>query len=461
MRAFVDYVVDKANEKGLFNSSVQIIKPIQSGDLDAFKAQDCVYTVLLRGIDNAEPAQEKRVITCINGATDAYGEYEAYAAFAKTPELRFIVSNTTEAGIVYDENDTLEMSPPSSFPGKLTKFLYERFTAFNGAFDKGLIILPVELIDKNGEKLLECCLKHAERWNLPSAFKKWLNEANIFCNTLVDRIVTGYPADEAAALEAEWGYTDKLIAAGEPFALWVIECEYPEAVAAEFPMDKAGIPVIFTKDLKPYRERKVRLLNGAHTSSVLAAYLSGIRTVGEMMKDLTFRGFLAKASLTELAPTVPLPAKESWWFSGSVFERFENPYIRHNLLSIALNSVSKFRARVLPTILETYEQYGELPQTLCFSLAALLRFYMGGDYELRDDEAVLNFFKENAGLTPSDLTRECLLRADFWGEDLTQIPGLMETVSVSLESIIQHGMRKAVEMETAKPWIWRVKPWTS
>ncbi len=223
LRAFVDYMVDIANEKGVFDGSVAIVKPIPFGSLDALNAQDCVYTVILRGKQGGAASSQSRVVTCVDRAVDAYTQYEDYMALAKLDELRFVVSNTTEAGIVYDANDDLSRTPPPSYPGKLTKFLYERYRAFDGAEDKGLIILPVELIDRNGAKLRECCLKHAER--LPADFRKWLADCNLFCSTLVDRIVTGYPKDEAAAIEAALGYEDRLLVTAEPFALWVIESE--------------------------------------------------------------------------------------------------------------------------------------------------------------------------------------------------------------------------------------------
>lgn len=464
LRGFVDYMLDVANEKGVFNGSAMIVKPIEYGNLDAFSEQDCVYTVILRGKQDGETRVEKRVVTSVEKAVDAYKSYEEYAALAKLPELRFIVSNTTEAGIVYDENEKLEATPPKTYPGKLTKLLYERFTEFNGAPDKGLIILPVELIEKNGAKLKDCCIKLAKLWDLPEKFSEWLQKDNVFCGTLVDRIVTGYPADEAADLENELGYSDKLIVTGEPFALWVIESDGPQKIAAELPLDKAGLPVIFTDDQQPYRERKVRILNGAHTSTVLAAYLGGLDTVGECMKDKTMRAFMEKAVFDELAPMVPLPADEVKQFADSVMERFENPFIKHSLLSISLNSVSKFKSRVLPTIKETQAKAGKLPDALTFSLAALMAFYSGkmnadgkltanrgsNTYEIMDDAAVLKFFDENAMLSADGFVLAFLEREDFWGENLAEIPGLCDKVSGYLQSIRDNGARAAAEIVIGK-----------
>ncbi len=458
LRAFADWMIDIANERGAFDGNVAIVKPIPFGKLDAFNAQNCLYTVLLRGKRDGETVSSARIITSVSEAVDCYSQYDRYAAFAKSPELRFIISNTTEAGIAYDADDELAFEPPKSYPGKLTKFLYERYLAFVGDPDKGLIILPVELIERNGQKLRECCERLAERWGLPEAFRAWLNEHNVFCQTLVDRIVTGYPKDEAKKIEAEHGYEDKLLVTGEPFALWVIESDKPELVKSEFSLDMAGLPVVFTDDLRPYRERKVRLLNGAHTSTVLAAYLSGLDTVGELMADETLRALIERNVYEELAPNVPLPDVDVKDFADSVMERFENPFIKHMLLSISLNSVSKFKARVLPTIKETFSKTGDLPESLCFSFAALMAFYSGdfredgrlfalrGDeaYEIMDDAPVLRCLAEFHSLPAIEFARELLKREDFWGEDLNALGGFAEKTGVYLESIRDLGMKSAV-----------------
>jgi len=462
LRGFVDQMIDVANEKGLFNGSIQIVKPISFGSIESLNSQDCVYSVLLRGKKDGATFVEKRVITSVAGAVDPFSDYDSYAAFAHCPQLRFIVSNTTEAGIVFDESDDFSLNPPNSFPGKLTKFLYERFKFFNGALDKGLIILPVELIEDNGGRLLECCQSLVRLWGLPGEFGDWLASANIFCNTLVDRIVTGFPADEIEVLESEFGYIDKQLVVGEPFALWVIECAEPEVLTKEFPLDKAGLPVIFTDNLSPYRERKVRVLNGAHTSSVLAAYLCGLDYVGDMMKDETMRAFLNAAVYGEIVPMVPLPESDARAFADSVMERFENPLIKHSLLAISLNSVSKFKARILPTIMDSYKSGGrsflmQLPH-LCFSLAALMAFYSGepGDgkliggrdgavYDIVDDAAVLEFFAGNKDMAVQEFVSAFLGREDFWGQDLTKVDGFVDAVTGALESIQEYGMRGAIE----------------
>ncbi|MCL2146678.1 MAG: tagaturonate reductase [Synergistaceae bacterium] len=459
LRAFVDYMVDIANEKEIFDCGVVIVKPIALGSVSALNAQDCVYTVILRGKQAGETFSQNRVVTSVVKAFDSYSQYDEYAALAKLPDLRFIVSNTTEAGIVYDESDDYLLTPPGSYPGKLTKFLYERYQSFKGARDKGLIMLPVELIEMNGAKLRECCVKLTERWGLPGGFREWLLECNIFCSTLVDRIVTGYPKDEASHIEAELGYKDALIVTGEPFALWVIECEKPDLVQKEFPLDKAGLPVIFTDNMKPYRERKVRILNGAHTSTVLAAYLAGLDTVGELMSDKTMRKLIKRNIYVELAPNVPLPEDEVKAFADSVMERFENPFIKHSLLSISLNSISKFKARVLPSIKDTFKRTGRLPDSLCFSLAALMAFYSGDvnndgklmalrdndTYEIMDDAPVIRFFADNHVLPADEFAGALLKREDFWGENLINVlPGIADKVGGYLQSIRDNGIRAAI-----------------
>lgn len=457
LRGFVDYMIDIANEKGIFNGDIVLVKPIAPGTLDRFRTQESQYTVSLRGMVNGEPAVINRIITSVTDTVAAHEEYDRYSEYAKLETLRYIVSNTTEAGIVYDENDKLEMTPPVSFPGKLAKLLYERYQYFHGAQDKGLVMLPVELIDDNGRHLKECVLKQAKHWGLEKSFQTWINETCIFCNTLVDRIITGFPAKEAKTLWEEWGYRDELIVTGEPFALWVIESE--KEIKEEFPLDQAGLPVIFTEDQKPYKQRKVRILNGAHTSFVPASYLAGNDTVLESMKDELIFHFMYQTVFDEIIPTLTLPEKELTDFADAVIERFHNPYIKHALLSISLNSVSKWRTRCLPSLSGYVKSKGELPEHLTFSLAALLAFYQGkeireqaliGDrngeeYHIMDDQAVLDFFVENSSKPSIELTRMFLEKEEYFGEDLTKIAGLPEAVSCYLDEIKENGMRKTLE----------------
>ncbi len=441
LRAFVDYMIDIANEAGVFDGSIAIVKPISFGSIEMFNEQDNLYTVVLRGKENGKTVNDSRVITSVSQVLDCEEDYESYMGLAEIDSLRFVVSNTTEAGIVLDKNDHFE-GLPSTYPGKLTKFLYNRYMKFNGAKDRGLIILPVELIENNGGKLKECVLALCDIWELPEKFKTWIMEACVFCSTLVDRIVTGYPRNEVASIWQELGYEDNLVDVGEPFGLWVIESD--KDISNELPLDKAGLPVVFTDNQKPYRERKVRVLNGAHTASVLAGYLYGLNIVRDCMHDEIMGKFIRQVVMDEIVPQVPLPLEEVKAFAASVFERFENPFIDHALLSISLNSVSKWKARVLPSFRDHYNNEGELPKLITFSLAALFAFYSSSDlredglyakradgteYVIHDDAAVLQFFAENSSKECGEFVKAALGNVNFWGEDLTAYAGMEQTVT--------------------------------
>ncbi len=449
LRAFVDYMIDILNEKTDFNGNVAIVKPISFGSLENFKKQDNFYTVVLRGRENGEVKNDGRIITSVGKVLDAEADYGEYMSLAHLDTLRFVVSNTTEAGITLDENDHFE-DLPDTYPGKLTKFLYERFTYFKGDNEKGLIVLPVELIDYNGRELKRCVMALSDIWNLGEEFKNWLQNANVFCSTLVDRIVTGYPRGYADKVCGELGYEDNLVDIGEPFALWVIESD--KDISAELPFSECGLPVVFTDNVKPYKDRKVRVLNGAHTASVLVSYLGGINIVRDMMQDETFGKMARQIVDTEIVPMVPLPIEDVKKFADSVYERFDNPFIDHELLSISLNSVSKWKARVLPSFKDNYNKNGKLPKLLTFSFAGLLAFYCSSDlredglyskrndgteYVVHDNPDVLKFFSENAGLPEEKYVEAVASNTDFWGEDLTNYDGFTEDVTNYLIKIKQ------------------------
>ncbi len=456
LRGFVDYMIDIANEKGVFDGDIVLIKPIEFGSLTAFHKQDCQYTVSLRGIVDGEAKVLNRKITSVADAVDSYSEYDKYRKLAQIDTLRFVVSNTTEAGIVFDEKDRFEYEPPKTFPGKLTKFLYERFETFRGDRSKGLVMLPVELIDDNGIMLKKCVMQFIDLWKLGEEFKSWVEEACIFTSTLVDRIITGYPRDKETEEWEKLGYVDQLMVTGEPFALWVIESS--KDISKEFPLPDAGLPVLFTDNQKPYKQRKVRILNGAHTSFVLASYLAGNDYVKESMDDADIRNFMMKTLYEEVIPTLTLPKKDLEEFAEAVIARFNNPYVKHALLSISLNSVSKWRARCLPSFLGYVEKYGKLPIHLTFSLAALMAFYTGSEirdgalighrngqeYQIRDDAAVLDFFSEHSKDSTPEFVEAFLTREDFFGRNLNQIEGLTKAVCEDLDDIRTNGMRAAV-----------------
>ncbi len=463
LRAFVDEMLDQLNENDLFGGSIVLVQPIKEGLVNLVNEQDGLYTLLLRGLEKGETVCKKKIITSVSRGINPYSDFDDYFACARNEELRFIVSNTTEAGIVYNENDKLTDKPQVSFPAKVTAFLYERFKHFNGAKEKGLVFIPCELIDNNGTMLKKYVLQYSKSWELESEFITWINEACIFTNTLVDRIVTGYPRDEIAALTEEFGYEDKLINTGEIFHFWVIEG--PKELENELPFHKIGLNVLFTDDATPYKLRKVRILNGAHTMSVLAAYLSGKDTVGEMMADETFNKFLQKALFEEIIPTLDLDENDLISFANAVFDRFANPYIKHLLLSISLNSTSKYKTRVLPSILEYYNRKKAMPKMLTFSLAALFAFYRGSrfegnvllgersgqNYNIADDVDVLELFQKL--WSECDMTKEGIntlvhtlcSSQRLWGTDLSDLENFEETISEHLYNILQNGMYTEVK----------------
>lgn len=466
LRAFVDWMLDRLNGAGLFNGRAVLVQPIAQGMSEIINAQDGLFTVVLRGRQGGQVLDTREVITSVSRCVDPYRDFEAFLACARNPDLRFVVSNTTEAGIRVDPADALAARPCPSFPGKLTQLLHHRFQHFAGDPTRGLVMLPCELIERNGDHLRRAVEETARRWELAPAFLSWVSDACLFTNTLVDRIVTGYPKEEAADLQAALGYEDRLLVAAEVFHTWVIES--PRPLEEELPFQRIGLNVVWTNDVGPYRERKVRILNGAHTMSALGAYLAGLDTVGACMADPTFRGFIEQGIAEEILPTLALPREELESFASSVSERFANPFIKHQLLSISLNSVSKFKARILGTMRDYRRLRGVLPRRLTFSLAALLAFYRsstlrdgaligrrsGAEYRIEDDPAVLaTFQKVWSGHTEGSLslgdaeqvTSTILANQSFWGEPLEPaLPGLTAAVSRHLAAICTEGLRAGI-----------------
>ncbi len=455
LRAFADWMIDVTNAAGLINASIVIAPPRSAGMVERLNAQDGLFTVLVRGVQAGEPVTSRRIVRCVSGGIDPRQSPEALLNHARDPQTRFVISNTTEAGITYAEQPHTPDQWPRGFPAQVTALLWERFTTLGGRSETGLVFLPTELIEANGTTLRDIVLRHAADWELPQNFRDWVTRHNHFLNTLVDRIVPGYPATEAETLFAQFGYADSLLVAAEPFHLWVIEG--PESMANEFPLHKAGLNVIWTADLKPYRASKVRILNGAHTASVLAAFGGGLDTVGEMMNDPLLGNFLRRVVFDEIVPFVPLPDAERRAYAESVLERFANPYIRHELLSIALNSVSKWKVRVLPSVLDYARAHGKAPAGLAFSLAALLWFYRGqfdaagefvgqratGPYPIRDDQTVLDIF-DAAWRDPVNVAPALLANARLWGTDLTTVPELTAQVGDALDQIATLGLMPAL-----------------
>ena len=424
LRGFVDYFFQKLQDKGLFDGSVVIVQPIEKGMCSVLEQQGCEYNLFLRGIDNGQVVDEHTHIDIISRCVNPYENFESYMKLAENPDFRFIVSNTTEAGIEYVDSNQFTDAPARSFPGKLTQLLYKRFRL--GL--KGFIILSCELIDHNGEELEKCCLRYADLWGLGEEFKTWLVQENDFCSTLVDRIVTGFPRDEHEELCRRIGEQDNMMDTAEIFHLWVIQGSHED----ELPLQKAGFHVVWTDNVDPYKKRKVRILNGAHTSMVLGAHLYGLKTVGECLKDEKVSALLRKCIFGEIIPAIG-DTEDNRKFGEAVLERFSNPFIKHMLLSIALNSVSKFRARVLPTILEYRDMFGSCPQGLTFSLAALIAFYRTDD--ANDSQEIMDFLKTAP-------VEDILKREDYWGQDLSPLLG---DVKKWYELIETEGMSKAYD----------------
>lgn len=441
LRGFVDWAVDVLNAETDFNSGVALVKATP-GSYDDLDAQDCLFTTYLHGIQDGEFVEETRLIGAVNRTVYPYQDYSDFLALARQPQIRFIFSNTTESGIVYSAQDQATDQPPASFPAKLTSFLYERYRHFGGAPDKGCIIIPTELIEDNAARLREIVLKYADLWQLDAGFADWISRHNTFCNTLVDRIVSGYPQADAQRIFARIGYEDRLLAAGEIYHSWIIEGD--ASLLDEFPVDKTRTPlnIRIVADAAPYRTIKVRLLNGAHTAMVPLGLLLGIESVREAMEHEDLASFIQNLIFQEVIPSVTeVPRDELEAFARDVFDRFRNPHIHHRLLTIALNSSAKVRERILPSLLGYHARTGELPRRLVIAFAAFIRLYRGqwrGEtLDLNDDPEVLSWFAAqwSAAESTDALVQRVLSNAALWDEDLTGLPGLAREVSQCLREI--------------------------
>ncbi len=458
LRAFADDFFDIANEKAGFNGKVALIQPIAQGLTDLINKQEGLYTLYLRGSDKGVKVDEKRVISAVSRCINPYGDWDKVLELARSADLEIIVSNTTEAGIVHDTESAFDQEPPVSFPAKLTRVLYERFTAGQ----KGVVVLSCELIDNNGRELLKCVNQYIDDWKLDSGFRTWVNEENLFCSTLVDRIVPGRIRDpkEAEALAAANGYEDPLTDVGEVFGIWVIEG--PRELEERLPFRKAGVPVIVVPDVTPYKKRKVRILNGAHTGFVPGAYLAGYDIVRDCMHDETILGYMNRMLYDEVIPTLPLEKKDLEDFTRAVQDRFNNPFVNHELMSISLNSTSKWRARNMPSFLDYVQEKGTLPPCLTTSFAAYVAFYSsepqalteqglicrrpkGNEYTVSDDRPVLEFYWQHRNDSPEELIHAVMTNEDMWGTDLTKVNGFEAAAAGILKTIRTEGALKAFE----------------
>ncbi|MBQ9384103.1 MAG: tagaturonate reductase [Ruminiclostridium sp.] len=447
LRAFVDWILQDLNAKGVINADVAVVQPTPRGRAAELAKQDGLYTVCLEGIENGKKVQSREIIDVLRDFIDPYTQYEKFLSYAASDDLETVISNTTEAGIALDKTDTDFSVCPKSFPGKLLAFLKARYDRFSGAADKGLAIVPCELIDHNGDELKRVLNELARINGMDDAFIGWLNSANHFTNTLVDRIVPGYPRDNAAAICEETGYNDNSIVKGEVFHLWVLQKE--PFVQEKLPADKSGLNVIFADDITPYKQRKVKILNGSHTAMVPIAYLCGIDTVREAITDEDIGRFIRDMVNEEVKPTIDLPADEMTAFANAVTERFMNPYIRHELMSIALNSTTKFRTRLLPSYNDYRAKFGRTPKHILFALASMTVFFRGKrgseDIELKDDEAYLKFWKELWQLSDFDKIAEKVLTArDLWQQELTDDDNV-SVLAGFIRNICEKGERAALK----------------
>ena len=466
LRAFTDYWFDMANEKAGWNGKCVLVQPIAQGLTQLINRQEGLYTLYLRGRQNGEKVDAKRVISSVSRCLNPYEkqDYDAMMDVAAGEALEYIVSNTTEAGIVYDPSCRLEDCPPASFPAKLTQVLLHRWRAGR----PGVVVLSCELIDNNGKELLRCVNQYIKQWGLKEGFARWVNGDCTFCSTLVDRIVPGRIRDaaEAARLEEETGYRDALIDVGEVFGVWNIEG--PEWLAEKLPFRAAGLNCPVVPDVTPYKKRKVRILNGAHTGFVPGAYLAGYDIVRDCMQDDVILGFMNRMLHEEVIPTLPLDRQDLEAFAAAVQDRFNNPFINHELMSITLNSTSKWRARNMPSLLEYAQTAGKLPPCLAMSFAAYIAFYSsdiqalteqglvcrrpkGNEYTVSDDRWVLEFYYSRRGVSDETLVHDVMTNEKMWGQDLTLVPGFEQAAAENLRRIRTEGARAAFAACLARP----------
>ncbi|MBB1285773.1 tagaturonate reductase [Flavisolibacter sp. BT320] len=457
LRGLPDYFIDKANRQGIFNGRVVVVKSTSQGDVSAFDKQDCLYTLCVRGLEEEKVVEEASINASISRVLTASHQWQQVLECAHNPEMKIILSNTTEVGIRL-ENDDIRLHPPRSFPGKLLSFLYERYKAFGGSEQSGMVIVPTEMIPDNGKKLEAIVFELAHLNGLDDAFIEWLERCNTFCNSLVDRIVPGKPdAGTQQGLEASFGYSDQLLIVAEPHRLWAIEGD--EAVKEVLCFAEAGEGVVVEPDIQRYRELKLRLLNGVHTFTCGLAYLAGCETVKQSMDDALLSGYMKDLMLDEISPSIPYPVglQAAHAYTQSVLTRFQNPYLNHHWLSITLNYSSKMQTRCVPVLLRHYEQFGTMPELMALGFAAYLRFtrpvsrregryygdYNGYAYLLQDDEAPA-FYRRWSGLSTAALVQDVLRDETLWGTDLSELPGFAEAVLEKLNLLLEGDVKAAL-----------------
>jgi tagaturonate reductase len=447
LRAFVDWMIDKANKQGVLNTGVVVVQPLAAGMVDMLKTQDNLYHVYLEGIKDKQMVKEISLVESIQDSLNPYTEFEKYQQYVLSNELEFVISNTTEAGITYFDDEDIFAQPAKSFPGKITALLHSRFEHFSGDTTKGLTFICCELIENNATTLREYVLRHAERCGLSADFISWVKNSCRFCDTLVDRIVPGFPRENIDEIKAEIGFNDNLVVKGEFYHVWAIAGGTD--IQRRFPIDKAGLHVLFLDDIKSFRDKKVRILNGSHTALVPVGLQLGFKTVKEAFDDKLAESFINKMVAEEVLPVIDEDQNELKRFSESIIERFYNPAIKHYLETISLNSLSKWETRNFPTLKDCYVKKGKVASLTAFSLAALLTLYSGKSeitFTPNDTPEHVKFIQtvwnsENILETVSQI----LSNRDIWKENLMSIEPLAPAVAGFVQSILSVGMRKSLE----------------
>ena len=447
LRAFVDWQIDLANEAGIMNHGIAIVQPIDKGMATMLEEQDCLYHVYLEGVKDKKPVKDIRLVKSVQCALNPYEQYEAYEQIFLSPELEATVSNTTEAGIRYEEGDDLWALPPKSYPAKMTALLYRRFKHFEGDPTKGLCIICCELIENNGSTLREYVLRHAEYNKLGADFVEWVEKYCHFCDTLVDRIVPGFPRENIAEIKEELGFDDNLVVKAEFYHLWAIGGPGYEEVQRRLPLDKAGLHVIFMPTIKQFRDKKVRILNGSHTGMVPIGLQIGCETVMDAFNNADLEAFVNTMVAEEVIPMIEEDQEELKVFASGILERFYNPYIRHMLKTISLNSLSKWETRNFPTVLDNWKKAGKVAEKELFTFAALLTLYSGKvDFTPDDTAEHVEFIQKVWNSDDVEATVKAIVEnRNIWTVDFTEVAPFVEKVAGYVKVILAEGMAAALK----------------
>lgn len=443
LRAFIDWMIDILNEKSVFNGTIAIVQPLEKGMVDRLNVQQCRYHHVRQGIENDQQVDEVRLITAVSKAINPFTNRQAFFELAEEPEIKLIFSNTTEAGIVFDPEDLpAEGTLAATFPGKLTQLLIHRFGYFQGDEGKGAAIIPCELIEQNGNKLKDCVYQYLTLWDAPPAIREWIDTSCSFANTLVDRIVPGYPKDEIASITKRIGCEDKMVVKSEAFHLFVIQAA--DDVKELFPAHLHGLNVKYVPDVTPYRTQKVRILNGAHSAMVPIGLLYSLHTVSEVINDPETGKLVREIIFDEIVPTIQISGADPKEFAEQVIARFQNPFIRHELVTISLNSIAKFKVRVLPTILDYFAIKGHYPIRLTFSFACLIHLYLKDEFAVHDNEDYLRFFQSLKTSDPETVIEKVLSNTDLWGQNLSKLEELKGQITVHYNTITSAQLKDAI-----------------